>query len=142
MSSGIGSIFEMSLRIMLLLKETDEKLDEEQIGALDFAAVYAADFDVLDENLHGYGSYRYSEYLARKSVISTALRSLVLNGRIILYPSNSGYRYELSTKGKEQCAALKNEYADEYILAVNAVIQKYGINNLQRLIVDINERID
>ena len=36
----------------------------------------------------------------------------------------------------------KDEYADEYILAVNAVIQKYGINNLQRLIVDINERID
>lgn len=47
MSSGIGSVFELSLRILLLLNEVNEKLEEEQIGAIDFAAVYAA--DELDE---------------------------------------------------------------------------------------------
>ena len=39
MSSGIGSVFEFSLRILLLLNEVNEKLDEEQIGAIDYAAV-------------------------------------------------------------------------------------------------------
>ena len=96
MSSGIGSVFELSLRILLLLNEVNEKLEEEQIGAIDFAAVYAADFGILDENLHGYGNYRYGEYLAKKPAISSALRNLVLNGYVLLYSGNSGYRYSVS----------------------------------------------
>ena len=43
--SVIGSTFEISLRILLMLNElSPEKLDEQQIGAVDFIAVYAADF--------------------------------------------------------------------------------------------------
>ena len=59
----LASSFEMSLRILLMLDTlSDTMLDEEQITAIDFIAVYAADFGLLDENLHGYGAYRYSEY--------------------------------------------------------------------------------
>lgn len=142
MTSGIGSVFELSLRILLLLNEVSERLDEEQIGAIDYAAVYAADFGILDENLHGYGNYRYGEYLARKPVVSTALRSLVLNGHVLLHSGNSGFSYSVSDEGKQKCAYLKDEYADEYILAVNAVLQEYDVSNLQVLIARINEQIE
>lgn len=142
MSSGIGSVFEFSLRILLLLNEVNEKLDEEQIGAIDYAAVYAADFGILDENLHGYGNYRYGEYLAKKPAISSALRNLVLNRCVLLYSGSSGYSYSVSEEGKRQCAFLKDEYAEEYILAVNTVLQEYDVSNLQRLIARINEQIN
>lgn len=142
MISGIGSVFEMSLRILLLLNEVNARLNEDQIGAIDYAAVYAADFGILDENLHGYGNYRHGEYLARKPIVSTALRSLVLNGRIHLHTDKSGYTYSVSDNGRQQCVSLKDEYAGEYILAVNAVLQEYGIDNLYRLVDRINEQIN
>ena len=69
--SAIGSTFEISLRILLMLNElSPTKLDEQQIEAIDFIAVYAADFGLLDENLHGYSNYRYSEFPARKQMVS------------------------------------------------------------------------
>ena len=54
--SALGSVFEISLRILLMLRELfPSKLDEQQVSALDFISVYASDFGLLDENLHGYG---------------------------------------------------------------------------------------
>lgn len=79
--SVVGSAFEMSLRILLMLKELYAfELDDQQIATIDFIAVYAADFGLMDENLHGYNSYRYSEYPARKFVVTLALKNLVLDG--------------------------------------------------------------
>lgn len=53
--STLGSTFEISLRILLMLNELQgSSFDEQQIGAVDFISVYAADFGLLDENLHGY----------------------------------------------------------------------------------------
>ena len=50
----LGTTFEISLRILLMLNELSGwSLDEQQIEAIDFISVYAADFGVLDENLHG-----------------------------------------------------------------------------------------
>ena len=50
--SAIGSTFEISLRILLMLNElSPTKLDEQQIGAIDFIAVYAADFGLLDDRM-------------------------------------------------------------------------------------------
>lgn len=43
--SAIGSTFEISLRILLMLNELSPlRLDEQQIGAVDFISVYASDF--------------------------------------------------------------------------------------------------
>lgn len=42
-TSALGSTFEISLRILLLLDEVhNASLDEQQIGAIDFISVYAA----------------------------------------------------------------------------------------------------
>lgn len=69
--STLGSTFEISLRILLMLNELQgSSFDEQQIGAVDFISVYAADFGLLDENLHGYSNYRFSEYPARKYIVA------------------------------------------------------------------------
>ena len=137
--TGIGSPFELSLRILLMLNELhDFSLDRQQIEAIDFMAVYAADFGLLDENLHGYGSYRFSEFTARKLIIEPALRDLVLAGDVRINPSSDGYRYSITEKGKNACLQMKSGYADEYIIAIQAVAEGFDIDDTSAMINEIN----
>ncbi len=137
--SAFGSIFEISLRILLLLNEfSPARLDEQQIGSIDFIAVYAADFGLLDENLHGYGNYRHSEFSARKQMISLALKNLVLDGYVRLYPTLSGYEYSIMETGKEVCTKLTSGYAKEYILAVQSVVNRFDQTDTTAMLKEIN----
>ena len=53
-TKAISSAFEMALRVLLLLsKVKNRSITIMQICEVDFIAVYAADFGLLDENLHG-----------------------------------------------------------------------------------------
>lgn len=134
----IGSKFELSLRIMILLDEyTPSDLDEQQIGAIDFISIYAADFGLMDLNLHGNNSYRYSEYPARKHVISSALKDLILDGYVLLRPTNNGYVYSITNKGKDACVKLSSSYSEEYRLSLRAVKSKYDNGNFELMSKDI-----
>lgn len=137
--SAIGSTFEISLRILLMLnKLSPMKLDEQQIGAIDFISVYAADFGLLDENLHGYSNYRYSEFPARKQIVTSALKNLVLDGYVRLYPTSIGYTYSILEVGKTVCDKLTSSYAKEYILAVQSVIDRFDKANAAAMLKEIN----
>lgn len=136
---ALGSIFEISLRILLILNEQQDKfLDEQQIGAVDFISVYAADFELLDENLHGYSNYRFSEYPARKHMVASALKNLVLDGYVRLRPTSTGYRYSITEAGKNVCGKLTSNYAEEYILAIQAVIDGFDGANADAMLKEIN----
>lgn len=130
--SVIGSTYEISQRILLMMASTpDLSLDEFQITALDFIAVYAGDFDILDENLHGYGNYRFSEYLSRKTLVSDALRQLVLSRFLAIHTTESGYSYSISDSGMAFFKKIDNSYAKEYVLAVKAVLKHFnGANSI------------
>ena len=139
--SALASTFELSLRIMLMLDALPvSALDEEQIAALDFVAVYAADFGILDENLHGYGAYRFGEYPARRKNTSDALRGLVLDGYVELVPSVSGYDFAITDKGRALCAKITNGYASEYRIAIVAVAKAYDIADVNGIVDAINAR--
>lgn len=134
----IGSDFELSLRILLLLNEySPSELDEQQIGAIDFISIYAADFGLMDMNLHGNNSYRYSEYPARKHVISSALKDLILDGYVLLRPTNNGYIYSITNTGKKVCEKLSSSYSEEYRLSLQAVKTRYDNGNLALMSKDI-----
>ncbi|MDH6602952.1 hypothetical protein OKW23_000072 [Bacilli bacterium PM5-9] len=137
--SAIGSNFEISLRILLMLNEFFPiKLDEQQIGAIDFISVYAADFGLLDENLHGYSNYRYSEFPARNQMVASALKDLVLDGYARMYPTSTGYRYSILEAGKTVCIKLTNSYAKEYVLAVRSVLDRFDSENATVMLKEIN----
>ena len=121
--STIGSTFEISLRILLMLDCLSSiHLDAQQIGMIDFIAVYAADFGLLDENLHGYSNYRFSEFPARKQPIQAALRNLILDGYIHLASTSRGYDYSITAAGKNVCKQLHSSYSEEYCLAVKMTV--------------------
>ena len=125
--STIGSTFEISLRILLMLDCLSPiHLDEQQIGMIDFIAVYAADFGLLDENLHGYSNHRFSEFPARKQTIQAALRNLILDGYVHLTSTSNGYEYSITAAGKKVCKQLHSSYSEEYCLAVKTVVSTFN----------------
>ena len=137
--SAIGSAFEISLRILLMLNQlSPQSLDERQIEMIDFISVYAADFGLLDENLHGYGDYRFSEFPARKQPVAVALKNLVLDEYIRLNPTLAGYKYFISEKGKEICKKLSSVYAGEYSLAVQTVANHFKGEDSNTMLREIN----
>lgn len=122
-SELIGSTFESSLRILILLDELqDYKLDELQIAVIDFISIYAADFNLLDENLHGYGLFRYSEFSSKLKLASLSLKSLVLKSLVNFYPDTKGYLYSISHTGKEVVQQINNAYSDQYRIAIQEVV--------------------
>lgn len=138
--SVIGSAFEMSLRILLMLNVlSPTALDEHQIGAIDFISVYAADFGLLDENLHGNNRYRYSEYPARMPIVTSALRNLVLDGYVQLHTTPTGFRYSIMDAGKLICSKLTSNYAEEYKIAVQAVLDKFDNADVDSMLKAINK---
>lgn len=137
--SALGSTFEISLRILLMLNElSNSTLDEQQIGAIDFISVYAADFGLLDENLHGYSNYRFSEYPARKHMVASALKDLVLDGYVRLHLTSTGYRYSIAEAGKTVCGKLTSNYAEEYVIAVQTVFNRFDNANAEAMLREIN----
>ncbi|MFQ7125514.1 MAG: ABC-three component system middle component 2 [Eisenbergiella sp.] len=135
----LGSTFEISLRILLLLNEAHgAALDEQQIGAIDFISVYAADFGLLDENLHGYSNYRFSEYPARKHLVSSALKELLLDGNIRFQATPTGYKYFITCAGKSICKKLTSNYANEYRISVQTVINSFDNANTRLMLREIN----
>lgn len=137
--STLGSTFEISLRILLMLNELQGfSFDEQQIGAVDFISVYAADFGLLDENLHGYSNYRFSEYPARKYIVSSALKGLLLDGNIRLHSTSTGYRFSITEAGKNICRKLTSDYAEEYRIAIQSVISRYDRANVELMLQEIN----
>lgn len=139
--SILGSPFEMSLRILIMLDViSDAELDEQKISAIDFIAVYAADFDLLDENLHGNGNYRFSEYPARKDLVKEALRMLVLDGTLSFHTSKKGFTYRITELGRNFCTKMTDSYVEEYRIAIMAVVDKYGTDNDRAMLSDISRR--
>lgn len=139
LEASIGSVFELSLRVMLVLNEAFPlQLDARQLAAVDFISVYAADFGLMDENLHGSNNYRYSEYLARKPLVDEALRILVLDGSVQMLGTTAGYCYSISEAGKEKCRKLSSSYAGEYSIVARTVISRFSHANLEAMVKAIN----
>ena len=133
-TKAISSTFEMALRVLLLLSEVKNRsLTIMQICEIDFISVYAADFGLLDENLHGYGSYRFSEFLARKSIVSKAVKNLVLRKFVKFKTSQKGYLFQITPDGLDFVNELKVSYAEEYLLAVETVVDAYRLSESHML---------
>lgn len=138
-TKAISSTFEMSLRILLLLSEVKEHtLSIMQMCEIDFIAVYAADFGLLDENLHGYGEYRYSEFLTRKPIVSNAVKRLVIRKCINFKLTKNGYHFQINNEGLTLANKLSTPYAEEYKLAIKAVTKAYKLSE-SLMLVKINQ---
>ena len=124
MNTVLGSQFETSLRVLLLLEAANnDPLDEVAIAGLDYITIYANDFDLSDSNLHGDSKYRFGEFASRRTIIKAAVKQLVLDGLVVATHSSEGFRYQLSEDGIDFAASLTSDYANAYCETAERVLK-------------------
>lgn len=127
MNTILGSQFETSLRILLLLEAMHgEALSEIVIAELDFITAYSQDFGITESNLHGDNKYRFGEFASRSAMVRSAIKQLVLDRLVEVLQTAGGFNYKLSDEGLEFVSALSTEYADTYYETAIQVITAVG----------------
>lgn len=121
----LGTVFETSLRILLLLSVIPgTSITEDRIWMIDYLSLYSEDFGFSSRNLHGYGAYRAGEYPAKRALAKDAIKSLVLDHQIAVKPTASGFRYSITEEGMEFCKQFTSDYSEDYITSVKRVVRK------------------
>lgn len=120
-----NSIFEMELRILLLLSETKGICSLDRIIYMDFITCYSADFNLSSENLHGKNGFKYGEMSNRRILAKEAIKELVTKG-FVKVTVVKGYYFSMAELGNSYVAKLESSYAKEYRSIANIVEEKYG----------------
>lgn len=134
-----NSVFENSLRILLLLAEFETSQSLDKIYATDFMASYGATFGIAEFDLNGDNSYKFSEFASRREIVRLALKQLVLEGLVL--PSNSllGVLYVISDTGRKYSDTLTSEYAKEYRMAARKIVEVVSNESERSVIGKINK---
>lgn len=126
MESTYNSVFEIELRILLLLEHSKQDfLSSDMIAALDFITVYGKEFDVSKENLHGDNRFKFSELPSRREKVFQALKELVKKNMVDIDLSK-GFKFQINNKGYQFIEKLEGSYAIEYGEIADIACEKYG----------------
>ena len=132
-------MFEVSLRVLIILNVSNARLSVDRISALDFMTIYGKDFGVSECNLHGDNDYRFSEYASKRDIISQAVKNLVLVGYILPHCNKSGFTYSISKSGISFCHALNNEYAEKYSTIAKKAHSTFSSCSDRKIVYTINK---
>lgn len=114
MARLFNSTFENSLRVILLLDAFSSPQTVDMLYAADFMTVYGKTFDLSSADLNGDNKYKFSEFASRRSVVQSALKSLVLDGLANAAQAEKGIVYSISKDGKKYADSLDSVYAKQY----------------------------
>lgn len=115
MNNLFNTPFEISIRVLLTLSIQSEPVSSDRILASDFITTYGQDFDIFTSNLNGDNSYHSSEFIARRSLVNTAIKKLVLQRLIQPSQNEQGFRYSLSDEGTLLIPKFVSIYAEKYL---------------------------
>lgn len=120
MSSCVfNSIYETSMRLILLLFAFGAPLSSEELFAFDFVATYGKEFDLTDVSLNGDSEFTLSKASLRRKRVVEAVSYLVRNGYITPTATETDTKYELAERGSEFYKKISQSgYSEKYILTV------------------------
>lgn len=141
MTKVFNTEFETSLKILLLLAAVEtESITIERIVCYDFISTYGRSFSVYGIDINGENSYRYEEIGARRIRATQAIKSLVLDGLVVVEKSSDGFKYAVHLAGKTIARSLTSEYGKSYAEAVKKTHSKYHAYTDMELITEINKK--
>ena len=118
-SSVFNSVYETSMRLVLLLNTFDCPLSSEELFVFDFIATYGKEFNLTDVSLNGDSEFTLSKATLRRKKVMEAISYLVRNGYIMPIIAKSETKYELTDKGNEFYKKISmSGYSEKYILTV------------------------
>ena len=118
-SSVFNSVYETSMRLVLLLFAFDAPLSSEELFVFDFVATYGKEFGLTDVSLNGDSEFTLSKATLRRKRVMGAISYLVRNGYIAPMATESNTKYALTERGNEFCKKISvTGYSEKYILTV------------------------
>lgn len=118
-SSVFNSIYETSMRLILLLFAFDAPLSPEELFVFDFVATYGKEFGLTDVSLNGDSEFTLSKATLRRKRVMESISYLVRNGYITLIAEENETKYELTERGNEFYKKISQMgYSEKYILTV------------------------
>ena len=116
-SSVFNSIYETSMRLVLLLNTFDCPLSSEELFVFDFVATYGKEFNLTDVSLNGDSEFTLSKATLRRKRVMEAISYLVRNGYVTPVIAKSETKFELTDKGNEFYKKISQlGYSEKYIL--------------------------
>ena len=140
MNSIFNSPFELSLRILILMKIKKSRVTVDWLSCLDFVTTYGKDFAVSEFNLHGDNDYRFSEYAAKREVVGIAIKELVLQGFVNPHCNKNGFNYSITPSGIKLCEVLNDDYAENYERIAEKAISYFADYTERKLMSCINQK--
>ena len=135
MISIINSTFENSLRIILLLNNSDTPMRQERLVYLDFITCYSKDFGFA-ESINGKNSSKKSEITLRRKKIKNAISELVINGFVKPLDRQNGRFFEITSSGKLFADSLSSEYGNKY-RAISKTVLYHFSNKTDKELLDL-----
>ena len=118
-SSVFNSVYETSMRLVLLLFAFDAPLSSEELFVFDFVSTYGKEFGLTDVSLNGDSEFTLSKATLRRKRVVEAVSYLVRNGYITLIAEGNETKYELTERGNEFYKKISQSgYSEKYILTV------------------------
>lgn len=114
MDVGLGSSFDQEMRYILLLSCSEQAHTSTWIECMDYIVTYAGDYDYSENNLHGYGEYRFAEFSSRNSISAVVLRNLAYRGLITVHLKKQDLLFLISEDGLELASNMNSNYASDY----------------------------
>lgn len=118
-SSVFNSVYETSMRLVLLLNTFDCPLSSEELFVFDFIATYGKEFGLTDVSLNGDSEFTLSKATLRRKRVMEAVSYLVRNGYITFIAEKNETKYELTKRGNGLYKKISQSgYSEKYILTV------------------------
>lgn len=120
MSNSIfNSVYETSMRLVLLLYTFAMPLTSEELFAFDFVSTYGKEFGLTGVSLNGDSEFTMSKATLRRKKVMESISYLVRNGYATPVGETNEVKYELLEKGRNLYKKISSTgYAEKYILTV------------------------
>lgn len=138
MHKVFDSIFENSLRILLLLNEFETEQNIDTIYVTDFISLYGNDFGISQKNLNGDNNYKFSEFASKRQLIQETLKYLVFKELVLVVSDDLGIKYKINEESKTYCETLDSDYANEYRINASKAISYLNSKSLRAVVKEIN----
>jgi hypothetical protein len=118
-----NTVFEVGLRVVVLLDESGRDLDALTIQLADFIATFGKEFHISSSSAQGDNPYMYCEFESREALVVDALKRLVLDGYLLPSATKDGIVYRTTLAGHRLAQSLDSDYADEYRNAAGPALE-------------------
>lgn len=118
---------------MLLYVSEDEQMTLDRIADYDFITIYSKYFGISNMALHGENKFGLSEFAARRGMMQSTMKSLVLDGLVSVKRRQNGFQYSISAVGKTVAGKMESEYASNYKMLARKTVEHFKGQSEQKI---------